>query len=66
MITIYINGQAEHFEQPVTLCEALQRSGYHSSAFALAVDGVFVPKAGYDSMIYPDARLDVLLPMAGG
>lgn len=69
MVTISINDELQHFPSPPPLRELLRAYGSANpdTAFAVAVNGEFVPRTQYDgvTLIHGDT-LDIVAPVGGG
>lgn len=69
MVTISINNETRQFSQPVILDDVLQdyRTRNPDAAFAIAVNGEFVPRAQYAKVQLQDGdTLDIVNPVGGG
>ena len=69
MVTISINDETRQFPQPVILDDVLQDYRTHNPdvAFAIAVNGEFVPRAQYAKLRLQDGdTLDIVNPVGGG
>lgn len=64
---VIVNGESRSLKQSCTLDEALRDLGYRGRFFAVAIDGVFVPRHNYPThQVTPGDHLDILSPMQGG
>ncbi|MGL6159677.1 sulfur carrier protein ThiS [Microbulbifer sp.] len=64
---VVVNGQVEKLERPTDLSSLLQRLGYRGEAFAVALNGDFVPRADYGETRLNDGdALDIVAPVVGG
>lgn len=69
MVTISINDETRQFPQPVNLDDVLQDYRAHNPdlAFAIAVNGEFVPRTQYTNVQLQDGdTLDIVNPVGGG
>lgn len=69
MVTISINDELRQFPQPQTLRELVQhyRAENPDTAFAIAVNGEFVPRTQYDAVLLKHGdTLDIVSPVGGG
>lgn len=69
MVTISINDETRQFPQPVNLDDVLQDYRAHNPdlAFAIAVNGEFVPRTQYPNVQLQDGdTLDIVNPVGGG
>ena len=69
MVTISINDETRQFPQPVRLEDLLHdyRARNPDLAFAIAVNGEFVPRAQYPQVQLQDGdTLDIVNPVGGG
>jgi sulfur carrier protein len=69
MVTISINNETRQFPQPVSLDELLRDYREHNPelAFAVAVNGEFVPRANYPQVqLQHGDTLDIVNPVGGG
>jgi len=69
MVTISINNETRQFPQPVHLEELLRdyRERNPELAFAVAVNGEFVPRTQYPQVQLQDGdTLDIVNPVGGG
>lgn len=67
MMTLQLNGQDIEAPLSATLADVLQQNGFSGMAIAAAVNGAFVPKNQYRTLILKAGdRLDVVAPMQGG
>ncbi len=69
MVTISINDETRQFPQPVNLDDVLQDYRAHNPdlAFAIAVNGEFVPRTQYANVQLQDGdTLDIVNPVGGG
>ena len=69
MVTISINDETRQFPQPVNLDDVLQDYRAHNPdlAFAIAVNGEFVPRTQYANVQLQDGdMLDIVNPVGGG
>lgn len=69
MVTISINDETRQFPQPVNLDDVLQdyRARNPDLAFAIAVNGEFVPRTQYANVQLQDGdTLDIVNPVGGG
>jgi sulfur carrier protein len=69
MVTISINDELQQFPEPLPLQELLRT--YHSAnpdtAFAVAVNGEFVPRTRYNAVTLNHGdTLDIVSPVGGG
>lgn len=64
---IVVNDEAVALPRPMSLAEVLVHLGYDGAVVAVAVDGVFVPRAAH-ATTWPgeQARIEIVAPMAGG
>jgi len=66
MIEILLNGVKEKIV-PCTLKEMLEKLSYEDEAFAVAINGTFVPlKSYHDRQINEGDEIEILAPMVGG
>jgi len=64
---VRVNDEPVALDGPVTLTELLAHLGYGEALVAVAVDGVFVPRAQHArTMLADGARIEIVAPMAGG
>ncbi|MEW5250550.1 sulfur carrier protein ThiS [Microbulbifer discodermiae] len=67
MSEIQINGQRHRLENCKTLERALEQAGFTGEAFAVAVNGEFVPRGQYAQIQLEGGDcLDVVAPVVGG
>lgn len=69
MVTISINDELQQFPAPKSLRELLQTfsTANPEVAFAVAVNGEFVPRTQYDAVTLTDGdALDIVSPVGGG
>ena len=69
MVTISINDETRQFPQPVSLDDLLQdyRARHPDLAFAIAVNGEFVPRTQYAQVqLQHGDTLDIVNPVGGG
>lgn len=70
MVTVQLNGERIALEQPLPLDQFLMqclRESESSLPFAVALNGVFVPKQDYSLRLLKDYdALEVLRPIVGG
>ena len=69
MVIISINDELRQFPQPQTLRELVQHSRAENPdpAFAIAVNGEFVPRTQYDAVLLKHGdTLDIVSPVGGG
>jgi len=69
MVTISINDELQQFPARPALRELLQnfRAMSPDTAFAVAVNGEFVPRAQYEALVLADGdALDIVSPVGGG
>lgn len=66
-IDLIINGHKKTFQAPLDIDRLLEEEGYKDKLVAVAVNGVFVPKAHYcGSILQEGDEIDVVSPMQGG
>ncbi|WP_299946740.1 sulfur carrier protein ThiS [uncultured Microbulbifer sp.] len=64
---VFVNGEVHTLASSVALAALLQQLGYCGEAFAVAVNGRFVPRTEYAATaIHQDDRLDIVAPVVGG
>lgn len=67
MIEISVNNEKKTVKQGQTVAALLENLGYQKVKVAVAINGDFVPRSGYDqAVINPDDRIDVLSAVQGG
>lgn len=69
MVTISINDELQQFPKPPVLRELLQSFSATNpdAAFAVAVNGEFVPRTQYEAVVLTDGdALDIVSPVGGG
>ena len=67
MIEIIINGKKEKLQEETNLTQMIAFLDYHDNAFAVAVNGTFVPLVKYDETIIKQGdEIEILAPMVGG
>ena len=67
MLTVKLNDQETHLDEPLNLARALQGWGYQGGGFAVAVNGVFVHRENHPQVVLKnDDEVIVLTPMSGG
>jgi sulfur carrier protein len=67
MVAITVNGEEEHFEQRPSVREVLERLGAPSSAVAVEVNQVIVPKRSHAAHILEDGdKVEVVTFVGGG
>lgn len=69
MVTISINDELQRFPAPKALRELLHTfsTANPETAFAVAVNGEFVPRTQYDAITLTDGdALDIVSPVGGG
>ena len=63
---LYINDEIKHI-RCTTLAELLDVLDYKGSAFATAIDGVFVPRQQRGAVALSDGmKIEIVSPMQGG
>jgi len=66
MVNVVVNGEPKALRSEA-LPDALRELGYTGKHFAVAIDGVFVPRGRYDEVRLRDGvRLEALSPIQGG
>ena len=71
MIELWLNNRKCVLTHATTLNDALiewEKSGLvHGSAFAIAINTIFVPRSSYtDTLLENGDRIDLVVPMQGG
>ncbi|MBI2068091.1 MAG: sulfur carrier protein ThiS [Deltaproteobacteria bacterium] len=67
MIDIYLNGEIQKFEAPITLSEILERLRIPLSAMAIAVNREIVPRSEFPLFkIKEGDRIEVVKAVGGG
>jgi sulfur carrier protein len=67
MITIRLNEQPCVLERERTLIEVLQKEGFTTHYFAVALNKKFIPRTEYENIFLKDGDcVDVVSPMQGG
>jgi sulfur carrier protein len=67
MLTVILNGEPKRLERSLELNQVLETWGYHGKAFAVAVNGAFVPRSRYPHTVLSDGdKIEVVAPLSGG
>lgn len=67
MIALTLNGQKIMLAHPYTVQHLLDVNGYAAMTVAVAVNGVFVPKAQHEiNILTGGEEIDIVAPMQGG
>lgn len=69
MVTVSVNDEFRDFAKPVSLEVVLQeyRERNPNAAFAVAINGEFLPRARYGTVILNDGdAIDIVSPVGGG
>jgi sulfur carrier protein len=69
MVTISINDELQQYPGPLPLKELLHTfsAANPEAAFAVAINGEFVPRTQYDTVTVKDGdALDIVSPVGGG
>ncbi len=67
MIAIKINNKPYTFSKQCTLAQAIKAYGVKETIFAVAINGVLVPKAYFEqTVLAQNMIIDIIIPMQGG
>ncbi len=67
MINISLNGEQKVIATSTRLSDAMLAWGFSEKKCAVAINGEFVPRANYESMILNNKdEVDVVAPVGGG
>ena len=67
MISVFINGTARDFVQPISVTELIQKMGLGSKRIALERNGEIVPRSRFTQQILADGdRLEIVVAVGGG
>ena len=67
MITVTINGEARHFDQPLLFGELVERLGLSGKRIALERNGEIVPRSQFSARALADGdRLEIVVAVGGG
>ena len=67
MISVFINGVAQDFDQPVTVTELIQRMELGGKRVALERNGEIVPRSQFTHQLLADGdQLEIVVAVGGG
>jgi sulfur carrier protein len=67
MITITINGEARHFEQPLQVRELVDKLGLAGKRIAVERNGEIVPRSEFGASAISDGdKLEIVVAVGGG
>ena len=67
MIRIYLNDEVQQIESTQSLHDLLMKNNHVEQHFAVAINNQLIPRMAYRTTILnPDDRVDIIVPMQGG